>query len=273
MIATDGSDSADAALDVAASVALVSEQPQVRVVHVWRLEVHHRHGIWDTELRRSAEKLLGHSVGRLCKLGVEADTELERSDELHVAPAIVEAARRFQADLAVVGSRVLSDWHALVQHGIGHNLMASLDCPLLAVRATAGSVAHQPKRVLLALGAHDDVESAVRAAAAAAHGDGSKVLVIDVAGEREHPAENARRTVDLAIDMLLESGISADGWVLRPGAVAEEVADAATRWSADVVAMGPARSGDVSSVLFESVTQELLRETAVPVMVAGGSQA
>lgn len=269
LIVTDGSDSADSALDVAASLALVSEQAQVRVVHVWRLEVHHRHGIWDTELRRSAEELLGHAVVRLRELGVEADTELERSDELHVAPAIVEAARRFQADLVVVGSRGFSNWRALLHQSVGHELMAHLECPLLLVRAWPAAAEH-PKRILVAIGDDDEVGSEVAVAAAAAHPDGSKVLVVHLLTPG---AESKRETVDRAIDTLSEAGIEADGWLLRPGPVADAIADAAGRWGADIVVMGPARPGDVGSLLFESVIHDLLRETSPPVLVAARSHA
>ena len=80
-------------------------------------------------------------------------------------------------------------------------------------------------------------------------------------------AESKRESVDRAIDMLSEAGVEADGWLLRPGPVADAIADAAGRWGADMVVMGPARIGDVGGVLFESVTHELLREAALPAKV------
>lgn len=277
LIATDGTDSADAALDVAASVALMSEQPLLRVVHVWRLELHHRHGTGDMQLRRNAEALLDRAVGRLNAAGAGADRELARSDPGHVAPAVAEAARRFQADLVIVGSRGLTGWQALLHHSVSHSLMGSLDCPLMIVRAQSGSAPDKPKRVMLAVGADNDVGPAVRAAAAAAsHRAGSKVLVVHVvlAGETAQriafveSAEHAQKTIDDAVSMLREAGVESEGWVLRPGYIAVAVADAAARWEADIVVMGPARSGALVGFVFESVTHALLRETETPLLIA-----
>src|SRR5689334_8755245 len=75
LLATDGSDQADAATHGAAALAEPSNA-SVRVVHCWNLEVHHRHGVWDVEMRSEAEKLIGEAVRRLRALDVEADGRL-----------------------------------------------------------------------------------------------------------------------------------------------------------------------------------------------------
>ncbi|MGA8923775.1 MAG: universal stress protein, partial [Candidatus Dormiibacterota bacterium] len=64
LLATDGSAQAKAAVGVTSSFARASSAA-VRVVHVWNLEVHHRHGVWDVEMRSEAESLLGETVAVL----------------------------------------------------------------------------------------------------------------------------------------------------------------------------------------------------------------
>lgn len=190
-------------------------------------------------------------------------------------------AREFESELLVVGSRGLSDWQSLVRHSVSPDLLTAVDCPLLIVRGDKTMSVDRPRHVLLALAGGDDIANAVRAAAAAASGSGSMVLVIHViqAMVTAHdvayvePGEEARITIDTAIDMLRQAGVEADGWVMRPGPVGETVADTAARWHADIIVIGSARLGDLGSILFGSVTHDLLRATKVPVLIAEKSHA
>jgi nucleotide-binding universal stress UspA family protein len=275
LLATDGSEQAEAAVAVAASFALASNAA-VRVEHVWSLEVHHRHGVWDVEMRSEADRLIRAAVSRLRAVGVEADGELSRADHKHVAAAVGEAARQFKADLVVVGSRGLTDWKALLDNSVSHNLLRSVDCPVLIVRGKPSRVPFRPRRVLLAIAGGDDVTPAVRAAIAAASADGSTVRVLHVAqafvGAQGfsyfEPEEEIQATVTTATDMLQAAGIATDSVVAKPGSVAQVVADAAAAWQADVIVIGSSRMSDVAGVLFGSVTHDLLRATERPVLVA-----
>src|SRR6202521_6457298 len=103
-LASDGSKQSEGALCVAITLAHTSEA-RVRVAHVWNLELHHRHGHWDAEVRSEAQRLADAAVGQLLTAGVPAEREILRADDDHVADAIVAAAKNFAADLVVVGSR------------------------------------------------------------------------------------------------------------------------------------------------------------------------
>jgi nucleotide-binding universal stress UspA family protein len=273
LFATDGSEQADAAAEVAASLALGS-QSKVRVVHVWNLEVHHRHGMWDVETRMEAERLIREAVCRFRTAGVDADGQLARADADHAGAAIAEVARQFDAELVVVGSRGLSDWQAMRRHSVSHSLLSALDCQLLVVRAAPRSV-HDPRRILVAVAGGEDVPRAVRAAIAAG-GPGAKVLVLHVEqaviGAQGfayyEPQDEIQETVRQARDMLVASGAEATIRVAEPGHIAAAVADAAAGWDADVIVLGSSRTGDISSMLFGSVTHDLLRRTDRPVLVA-----
>jgi nucleotide-binding universal stress UspA family protein len=278
LFATDGSENADAAAEVAASLAVAS-QASVRVVHVWDLEVHHRHGMWDVEMRAEAERLIRDAVRRFRALGVEADGQLARADADHVAAAISEVARQFEPDLVVVGSRGLSDWQAVRRHSVSHALLTALDCQLLIVRSGARTM-HEPRRIVVAVAGGDDVPRAVRAAIDAG-GPGAKVLVlhveqaiIGVQGFAYYePQDEIAQTMHQAAAMLESAGISPTTRVAQPGPVGEVVADAAAGWDADVIVLGSSRIGDVASMVFGSVTHDLLRRTDRPVLLAEKARA
>lgn len=275
LLATDGSEQAKAAVDVAASFARASAA-SVLVVHVWNLEVHHRHGVWDVEVRTEADALLKSTIARLRSTGVEADGLISRADHNHIAAAIAEAARTFKADLIVVGSRGLSDWASMLEHSTTHQLLSCVDCPLLIVRSTADAASHVAQRVLLAVAGGDDLLPATRAAAAAAAAPGSEVMVVHVAqcivGVQGYayvePDQEIKATIDQATALLTDSGIAATALVADPGPVATVVAGVAADWRADVIVIGSSRMGDFGSLLLGSVTHDLLRATERPILVA-----
>ncbi|HUY73869.1 MAG TPA: universal stress protein [Candidatus Dormibacteraeota bacterium] len=275
LLATDGSDQAQAAVAVTSSFALASAA-EVRVVHVWNLEVHHRHGVWDVEMRSEAEKLLGETVDKLLGAGIRAEGRIIRADAGHVAAAIAESAREFAADLVVVGSRGLPDWQAMIQHSTSHQLLGSVDAPVLIVRGPAPEPRHESPRVLLAIAGGDDLVPGVRAAIAAATAPGAEVRVVHVAQAvigiqgiaYVEPDEEIRETIDKASTLLKEAGIKFDSMVLDEGPVAKAVAAIAARWEADVIVVGGSRMGDLGSLMLGSVTHDLLRATARPILVA-----
>jgi nucleotide-binding universal stress UspA family protein len=274
LVATDGSNSANAAVDLAGSLALECGA-SIRLVHVWTLEIHHRHSASDAVVRQEAQHVIGEAIGRLVRRGVQASGQLAHADDVHVAAVLGEVARRYEPDLLVVGSRRLSDWESIRERSVSQQLMTGLDCPILIVRSRT-SYDGGPIRILLAVAGGDDVLPGAKAAAAAAAAPGSKVLVIHVAWSAmtEHgvsypePPDLIHQTVDATLAALSDAGITAEAWLLRPGPVAEVVADAASRWRADLIILGSSRIGDVGSMLFGSVTHDLLRGADLPALVA-----
>lgn len=275
LLATDGSAQAASAVAVAASFAHASSAT-VRVVHVWNLEVHHRHGTWDVEMLSEAEKLINETLKRLREAGVKAEGAVSRAETSHVALAVAEAAADFQADLVVVGSRGLSDWQSMVRHSVSHQLLSALDCPLLIVREQVPSSVHDAQRVLLAIAGGDDLAPGARAAIAAASAPGSKVLVVHVPQAvigiqgfaYVEPDDEITETMKQATAQLQAAGVAAEGMVAHAGPVAQVVAEIAAGWRADVIVIGSSRMGDLGSLLLGSVTHDLLRATKQPVLIA-----
>ena len=274
LVAADGSEPSEAALSVASNFARVAGA-SVHVVHVWNLEVHHRHGAWDVETRAEARQLIDSAVDRLRGLGVEADGEILHADNHHIAAAVREAARKFGADLIVIGSRGLSDWQSLVStQSVSHEILTKVECPVLIVRGPSHSSTHAAQRVLVAI-AGDEVEPSVEAAIAAAAAPGSTVLVVHVpisifGGGYSYiePDEEMAATLGRATKLLSDAGLPVESMLTRDGPVAKIVLEAAAKWGADVIVIGSSRMGDLGSILLGSVTHSLLRSSDRPVLVA-----
>jgi nucleotide-binding universal stress UspA family protein len=274
LLATDGSPASRAAVESTIAIAK-SPTVKVKVAHVWNLEVHHRHGHWDIEVRTEAEKLVDETVERLFRAGVIAEREIIRADSKHVAAALACAATAFEADLVVIGSRGLSDWQSLIEHSASHQVLCGLDCPVLIARGETGVAAIKIAKVLLAIAGGDDLAPGVRATVAVAHPDAS-VLVLHVAQALVglhgfayvESGEEIRETMATACHLLEEAGVEVRGVVADHGPVAKAVAEVATDWNADLIVIGSSRMGDIGSLFLGSVSHDLLHMTHRPVLVA-----
>jgi nucleotide-binding universal stress UspA family protein len=280
LLATDGSEESEAALLSAIAFAHTSSA-KVRVAHVWNLELHHRHGSWDVEVRTDAKQLVETAVGRLQAAGVLADSEIIRADVDHVAVAIAATAKSFDADLIVVGSRGLSDWQSMFKHSVSHQLLCAVDCPVLIVRNRLAVTDHESQRVVLAIAGGDDVAPAARAAIAAAAAPGSLVLVVHVAQTIVEPQgfvfveteEETEATMSTAIRMVTEAGVAVESVVAHGRPVAQTVAETAETWNADMIVIGSSRMSDIGSLVFDSVSHHVLRTAGRPVLIAGRMRA
>ncbi len=276
LLATDGSEQAEAAVDATIDLARFSSTT-VRVVHIWNLEVHHRHGHWDVEDRSEARRLVNATVDRLTSAGLLAEPEIVRADGKHIATSITTVAREFSADLVVLGSRGLSDWQSMFQHSVSHQVLSVLDCPVLVVRGQPAGNAPPMRRILLAVAGGEDVAPAVQAAVAAASATGSIVMVVHVTqaifGAQGfayvETEEEIQATMAAAIKLLRESGVEAEGLVARSAPVAKAIADIATNWNADLIVVSSSRMGDLAGMLLGSVSHDLLHVSDRPVLVAG----
>jgi nucleotide-binding universal stress UspA family protein len=277
-LASDGSEQSAGALCVAMTLAQASEA-RVRVAHVWNLELRHRHGRWDGDVRSEAQRLVDSAVRQLQAAGVLTDREILRADDDHVAASIAAAAKNFGADLVVVGSRGVSDWRSMLKHTASHQLLCALDCPLLIVRDRP-TTKRFSQRVLVALAGGDEIAPSVRAAVAAASGPGSAVLVVHVAqtiiasdGFVFDEVAETEATMSRAIRLFNAGGVAAEGLVAHRRPVADTVAETAETWNADMIVIGSSRMSDIGSVVLDTVSHHLLRTTGRPVLIAQGVRA
>jgi len=274
LLATDGSQESQAAVDATIAIAK-SLTVKVKVAHVWNLELHHRHGRWDLEVRSEASKLVDTTVERLFKAGVMAEREIIRSDSGHVAAALAVAARTFEADLIVVGSRGLSDWQSLTQHSVSHQLLCAVDCPVLIVHSWPAGALPGASKILLAIAGGDDLVPGVRAAAAVAQPD-ALVMVLHVAQAiigiegfaYVESAQEIHETMTRACGLLIDAGVKVQGVVAHEGPVSLAVAETAKNWNADLIVIGSSRMRDIASLFLGSVSHDLLHMTDRPVLMA-----
>jgi nucleotide-binding universal stress UspA family protein len=273
-LATDGSEQSQAAVDATIAIAK-SPTVLVKVAQVWNLEVHHRHGRRDVEVRSEVQRLVDATVMRLLSAGVIAEPQIIRADSNHVAAAIAVEAKEFGADLVVVGSRGLSEWRSLAQHGISHQLLSAVECPLLIARARPGGAPGKVAKIVMAIAGGDDLAPAARAAVAVAPPDASVMVVhvtqalfrVEGSGYVELNDE-IRETMSRACQLLTDAGITVEGTVAHHGPVASVVAEIAEDYNADLIVIGSSRIGDVGSLFLGSVSHELLHMTDPPVLVA-----
>jgi nucleotide-binding universal stress UspA family protein len=274
LLATDGSEASQVAVDVTIAIAK-SPTAKVRVAHVWNLEVHHRHGHWDVEVRSEAAKLVDAAVEQVLHAGVIAEREIIRADSSHVTAAIAISARNFDADLVVIGSRGLSNWQSLTQHSVSHQLLSAVDCPVLIVRGLPAGATGRTSKILLAIAGGDDLAPGVRAAVAVAE-PGASVMVVHVAQALfgvqgfayVEPDDEIRETMARACELVIDAGIRVQGMVAHEGPVAKAVAEIAQDWNADLIVVGSSRMRDIASLFLGSVSHDLLHMTDRPVLVA-----
>jgi nucleotide-binding universal stress UspA family protein len=275
LLATDGSEQAEAAVE--ATIALGrSASAEVRVVHVWNIEVYRHNGHMDVEGRGEVASLLSRTVGRLQAAGIVAEARLCQARTDQVAATIALAAREFAADLVVLGSRGLSDWQSIFSHSVSHQVLSAVDCPVLVVRGRPDVDVDKPRRVLIAIAGGSDVAPCVRAGVAAAGTANSKVMVVHVAQAivgteglaYVESDDEIQATMASAIEILHNAGVDADSMVAHAGPVTKSVSEIATSWNADLIVVGSSRMGDLGSLILGSVSHGLLHEADVPVLVA-----
>jgi len=163
---------------------------------------------------------------------------------------------------------------SMLEHSVSHELVASVDCPLLFVRG--GTAAQRPHRVLLVVAGGDDIGRAARAAIAVASAPDCLVLVVHAGqlaagaqgtvhaeAEDETPAAVAK-----AIKLIERAGISARGVMTQPGRVADVIARVAHTWDVDVIVAGSSRMGDLASRVLDSVSHEQLLSSTRSVRTA-----
>ncbi len=275
LLATDGSPEATAAVYTTIGLAQATAAC-VDVVHVWNLEAYVRDGVWDVETLPEAKSLLEGTVSRLKASGILAKGEILPADRGHIAAAIAQEARESKADLVIVGSRGFSDWQSMFKHSVSHRLLSALDCPLLMVHARPDILTARPRRILAAIAGGDDVQPAMRAAVAVASEPGAEVLVVHVTqtivGAQGfayvEPEDEIHATIEQATSLLKEAGVACEAMVAHAGPVAQVVAQIAAEWRADLIVIGSSRIGDFGSIILGSVTHDLLRATARPLLVA-----
>jgi nucleotide-binding universal stress UspA family protein len=137
VLAVDRSDNAKGAVAAAVDLARKS-RGEVLVVHVHDTGLLSRDMI-DLETPAEARLLMQAVLDVVGRADVTAHGELRVARTDGVAKEILIAAKSFDADAVVLGSRGLGDFAGLMLGSVAHRVIQMADCPVVVVRATAAA--------------------------------------------------------------------------------------------------------------------------------------
>ena len=138
--ATDGSEAADEALEVATRLA-TEAGGEVLAVHCVEMtfpgKASGRYPVFANE--DEMEEKIARQVAELAAHGVSAQTQITRTDVGRAAQAIADAARAEHGDVIVVGTRGRGPAAGLLLGSVTQRLLHSSPCPVLAIPVHNGS--------------------------------------------------------------------------------------------------------------------------------------
>lgn len=231
----------------------------------------------ETAFRGAAEAMVRSTVERLERPGLDVHGDVWMGQ---AAGAIIDAARRFAADLVVVGSRGLGPFESSLMGSTSAALVDHAPCSVLVAR---GDTIH---RLLFADDGSEPADRAgevlrtwpilrgcpVRVISVSDVPRGWQQLVLPLAADVRDAYEAAvdrtyKEHTDLAeasVNQLREAGIEADSTVSE-GNPAHHIVEAAVNWGADLVVLGSrGRTGRLS---VGSVAHNVLMHAPCSVLV------
>jgi nucleotide-binding universal stress UspA family protein len=290
LLATDGSESANNAVETVRSLALPSGSV-VRLVAVLPGTPELFGATWDAYVPADAEALeaqmtselrtaLDGVKARVQRAGVSVEEEVLRG---RPATQIVEAANAFRADLIVVGSRGLGAWKRLLLGSVSAEIVDHSACPVLVARRTTvgsailgddGSDGARAAARLLArcpwlAGERVTVVAVAEILNAAALGFSPAVSGAFVTGMVDWTAESEERLAEVTrvtAQILENGGIQTETRVLS-GDPAHELVTIARAEGADLVVVGTEGRGGLARAVLGSVARNVLINVRCSVLV------
>ncbi|GEN35003.1 MULTISPECIES: universal stress protein [Aneurinibacillus] len=143
LVAIDGSEMSDKALEAALSIAK-EQGAKVSLLHVGKevvvppymvgemVYISREYDIdFDEAMKKEGEELLGQAKAKAEKQGIETETIYVKGDP---ARQIVEQAEENGYQLIVIGSRGLSGFKELMLGSVSHKVSQLANCPVLIVK-------------------------------------------------------------------------------------------------------------------------------------------
>jgi nucleotide-binding universal stress UspA family protein len=212
------------------------------------------------------------------RVGLRIDIDLRDGNP---AAEIVAAARELSADLVVMGTHGRTAFQRLVMGSVTEAVLRRVACPVLTVPV------HAPvppsslffKRILCAMDFSPASAAAVRYAASLAEEAQGSLLLVHVLDREKQPArakpEGNGRPPDFecAARVMLRSTLSREGreWcsseeIVTWGVPGPEILRLAREREAGLIVMGVHGRGLLDLMAFGSVTCEVVRDAACPVL-------
>jgi nucleotide-binding universal stress UspA family protein len=131
LLAVDGSASSGHAKEAAAALPNGGGS-EILVLHIREIEV--TRGEHAHEEPDAAVHLVDGVVADLRGRGLNVTGEARNATAGQVAPSIIAAAKEFNADVIVMGTRGLSDFAALLVGSVAHKVINHAECAVLVTR-------------------------------------------------------------------------------------------------------------------------------------------
>jgi nucleotide-binding universal stress UspA family protein len=289
LVATDGSAAATVGVELAASITWPPDVairvttaidpsaalfggpwPGMAVIHPAEIEA---------ELRGYARRSIDAGVDQLRHAGLNADATIV---EGRPATAIVEEARRFGADLIILGARGHGVIEEMVLGSVSAEVLDTAPVPVLIARDS------RHLRILLAWDGSAAAERAASLLETWPIFRGSTIRVVtvtetdlslwagtDVATPEvvdlylqalDEARAERRRLADSMAARLERAGLSAEAEV-REGAAGEQLLAAAKAWEADVIVMGTHARTGLARLALGSVARSVVHHSRTSVLV------
>ena len=306
LVATDGSETAGAAVRFAGTLSVRCRKSSLTVITVGNLPTR----LWERRARSGrpgtsieerervwSEKVLERGRREAERLGARVRSAYVGTNRLEpFAEAISRAAGREKADLVVVGSGGAKELVRYTLGSITHRLVHVTRLPVAVVRAGAG-IRKSPVRILVATDGSKPSREAVRFAARLASGiprarlvvltvstlaagialtGASLVRALGILPDLDRAEREAgERTLRAAAKEIRGLGKSVRFVNRRPGRplrAAEVIVREAALQSADLIVLGNAGRSAINDLVLGSVAQRVLDLSRRPVVLVRASR-
>jgi len=292
LLATDGSDTAQAALDFIQAFPFPedSEIALVTVIDQDKIPREDKHDLSDKQksalreteeaVRKTCDKILTKGAERLRKAGMDSTTQVRYG---HPAEEIVHAAEELGSDLVVVGSHGHTGIKRYLLGSVSFPVLAHAPCSVLIVKGKhKRRTADDGLRLLLAYDDSPSAEKAVDFCASLPLGDKDKVTIThvlplvtlfrqDIAQrlgwhwkQQKRAARDALRRV---ADKARWSTPNVDQKLRESGDVPDAILKTAKKLDSDLVAVGHKGTGAIEKFLVGSVATRIGHHADCSVLV------
>jgi nucleotide-binding universal stress UspA family protein len=141
LVPIDGSPTSQRALEEALGLARQSsEGPQLELLYVIEIilfpdsEIYFNYAELQNSMRSSGEKILAQAKKTVQDAGMAVQTRLLEADGERIASVIVEEAKRWPADLIVIGTHGRSGFSRILFGSVAEGVVRTAHIPVLLVR-------------------------------------------------------------------------------------------------------------------------------------------
>lgn len=142
LVAVDGSDTSNLALREAIKLAK-EQQAALRLVHVvdetpayMTMDTAFALGDFQKAMREAGQKVLATCAATARQAGVEVDTKFIVLQTQRICDAIIEEAKRWPADLIVIGTHGRHGFNHLLLGSVAEGVIRLATSPILVIRGS-----------------------------------------------------------------------------------------------------------------------------------------